>query len=298
MTKSDKSLEVLEKPQKIKYKEIIDIIIYISGIIIIFNQIFNIIKNYKLNEYNEIINNCITCFLLIYLYVWSIILKIKKHNNIKYTKIIEEKYKNMLEITDNIRCFKHDFNNIMQAITGYIDVKDMDSLRKYFDGIAKECHHMNVLEVLNCQVTENPAIYSVLVNKYRKAKEMNITMNVEFLTNLKIFEEKSYVISRMLGILLDNALEATSECNEKTINVSFINEKNRKRNLIIVENTYVNKNIDLNKIFEKDYTTKESKRNSGLGLWKINDILKKDNSLELFTTKNDEMFRQQLEIYC
>ena len=65
--------------------------------------------------------------------------------------------------------------------------------------------------------------------------------------------------------------------------------------IIKIENTYGNKNVDTCKIFEKNYTTK--KGNTGLGLWKIQDILRKDNSLELFTSKDDKMFKQRLEIY-
>ena len=61
--------------------------------------------------------------------------------------------------------------------------------------------------------------------------------------------------------------------------------------------TYENKDVDTCKIFEKNYTTKKDKGNTGLGLWKIHDILRKDNSLELFTTKDEIMFKQKLEIY-
>lgn len=38
--------------------------------------------------------------------------------------------------------------------------------------------------------------------------------------------------------------------------------------------------------------------NTGLGLWEIRQILKRNNNLNLFTTKNSEFFKQQLEIYC
>ena len=63
----------------------------------------------------------------------------------------------------------------------------------------------------------------------------------------------------------------------------------------MIENTYANKDIDTEKIFEKKYSTKEG--NSGLGLWEVRQILKKNNNLNLFTTKNDRFFRQQLEMY-
>ena len=68
-----------------------------------------------------------------------------------------------------------------------------------------------------------------------------------------------------------------------------------RKDLIKIENTYINKEVDIRKIFEKEYTTKVG--NTGLGLWKIKDILSKDDNFDLFTTKDDYMFKQQLEIY-
>lgn len=35
----------------------------------------------------------------------------------------------------------------------------------------------------------------------------------------------------------------------------------------------------------------------GLGLWEIRQILKKHNNLNLYTSKDDKLFKQQLEIY-
>lgn len=35
----------------------------------------------------------------------------------------------------------------------------------------------------------------------------------------------------------------------------------------------------------------------GLGLWEIRQILKKHNNLNLYTSKDDKFFKQQLEIY-
>ena len=81
------------------------------------------------------------------------------------------------------------------------------------------------------------------------------------------------------------------------INVSFRKEDKKHRIIVIIENTYKNKDVDIEKIFEKGVTSKENKENSGLGLWKIRQILKKNNNLNLFTTKTDKFFIQQFEIY-
>ena len=66
----------------------------------------------------------------------------------------------------------------------------------------------------------------------------------------------------------------------------------------MIENTYGNKDVDTTRIFEKGYTTKtDTSQPHGLGLWEVNQILKKNKNLALFTTKNDTYFTQQFEIY-
>ena len=56
---------------------------------------------------------------------------------------------------------------------------------------------------------------------------------------------KIYEFARILGILLDNAIDAASECDEKILNIVFRNETKNNRNIILVENTYKDKNVDL-----------------------------------------------------
>ena len=94
---------------------------------------------------------------------------------------------------------------------------------------------------------------------------------------------------------MDNAIEATSECDNKMINVTFRKDNRKHMQLLVIENTYKDKDVDTDKIFEKGYSTK--KGNTGLGLWEVRQILKKNNNLNLFTTKNSEFFIQQFEIY-
>ena len=74
--------------------------------------------------------------------------------------------KTLIILHDNIRCFKHDFNNILQAIGGYIQINDMDGLKKYYKQILKDCDKVNNLYVLSPDVINNPAIYSILASKY------------------------------------------------------------------------------------------------------------------------------------
>ena len=207
--------------------------------------------------------------------------------------------KTLILLHDSMRGFKHDFHNIVQGIGGYIETENMEGLKKYYSQLLKDCNRVNNLTALNPSIINNPAIYNVMASKYHKADEIDVQINLGIFVDLNEFEKhmKIYEFTRILGILMDNAIEAASECKDKIIHVSFKKEENRNRLVMVIENTYANKNIDIDRIFEKDFSTKSKKTNSGLGLWEIRQILKKNNNLNLFTTKNEEYFVQQFEIY-
>lgn len=194
---------------------------------------------------------------------------------------------------DNIRCFKHDFDNIIQILGGYIDLNDMNGLRKYYKSLLAECKLTNNLNILNPQTINNPSIYSLLNNKYYKASEYNVTINFEIFSDLSKINSDIYELSRILGILLDNAIEAARETDEKIINIILKSDK--RKQIFIIENSCIDNNISTTKIFEKGYSTKEN--NSGIGLWKVHKILAKNTDIDLFTTVKNNMFKQELSVY-
>lgn len=251
--------------------------------------------------YSPYLSNVMTVIsiliLIIYVFVttYCLMKAIKLEIAKRDIKTLKMYNKTLISINDDIRAFKHDFNNIIQSIGGYIETEDLDSLKNYYRDLVKDCYNISNLENLKPEIINNPSIYNVLACKYNKATSKNIQMNIEVCMDLNTLNISIYEFTRILGILLDNSIEAAQECNEKLINVKFYNQTNRNRQVIIIENTYSDKNIDTIKIFEKSYSTKEN--NTGLGLWEVNKILHKHNNLSLFTTKNNTFFIQQLEIY-
>ena len=207
--------------------------------------------------------------------------------------------KTLILLHDKMRGFKHDFHNIVQGIGGYISTNDMEGLKKYYSQLLKDCDQVNNLTALNPSIINNSAIYNVMAAKYHRADELGVQINLAIFMDLNEIEQhmKIYEFTRILGILMDNAIEATAECKDKVIHVTFRKEENRKRMVMIIENTYLNKDVDIDRIFDKDFSTKSKETNSGLGLWEVRQVLKKNNNLNLFTTKNEEFFVQQFEIY-
>ena len=198
---------------------------------------------------------------------------------------------------DTVRSFKHDFDNIVNGIGGYIRDKDMQGLEAYYKQILEECKKTINLYYLRPELVNEPSIYNILASKYYIADKQKIEINLDVFLDLREIENhmKIYEFTRILGILLDNAIEAAKECEEKIINVSFRKDEHNQKIVVKIENTYKNKDVDIKKIFNKDYSSKEE--HSGLGLWKIKQILNKNNTLNLLTSKNDMFFQQQFEIY-
>ena len=207
----------------------------------------------------------------------------------------KENNKILKDMQDDLRGFRHDFSNILCTIGGYVQVKDMEGLSKYYSQIQKDVIKINNLGALNSDVINNPAVFILISSKYSNALELGIDMNINVFLDLNSLNMKIYEFTRILGILLDNAIEAAKEYDEKIINIEIRKDSNRNRQLLIIENTYANKDVDTDKIYEKNYSTKPG--NSGLGLWEVRQILKKNNNLNLFTTKDDKFFKQQLEMY-
>lgn len=214
------------------------------------------------------------------------------------TKKLEsaEEYNKTLHILhDSVRGFKHDFDNIVTTIGGYIKTNDMDGLKSYYSQLEEDCTKVNNLYVLDPDIINNPGVYNLITAKYNEALEKGIKVNLTVLLDLNDLHMKIYEFARILGILLDNAIEASSECDEKILNIVFRNESKNNRNIILIENTYKDKDVDIEQIFNKGVSGKQN--HTGLGLWEIRQILKKNNNVNLYTNKNEKYFSQQLEIY-
>lgn len=219
----------------------------------------------------------------------------KLKDTLKRLENSEQYNRTLQNLNDDVRCFKHDFDNIVTTIGGYVNTDDMEGLKKYYNHLEKECISVNNLYLLNPNIINDSGVYRLLVSKFIKAKKLNIKMSFELLLNMNELKMNIFEFTRILGILLDNAIEASADSKEKVINIYFKNEERNHRQLIVVENSYYNKDVNINNIFNKNETDKQN--HSGLGLYKIRKILNKNNNLNLFTTKNKKYFKQQLEIY-
>ena len=207
-----------------------------------------------------------------------------------------ENYNSTLSyLYDNVKAFKHDFDNMVFIIGGYIENNDINGLKTYYKNLEKDCERVNGLALLNPELINNSGIYNLLMSKYKKANDYKVEIHLEYFFDLQKLKMPIYEFSRILGILLDNALEAAKESNEKQVNILFRDSQRNHTQIITIENSYSNKDVDTSAIFEKGKTSKPN--HTGMGLWEVNQILRRNNNVNLITSKNEIFFKQSIEIY-
>ena len=138
---------------------------------------------YTMNRYNYplylLIYNAFANLFLVILTIYntynSLQLNIKK----KELENSELHNKTLSALIDNIRVFKHDYNNVVHAIGGYILLNDMDGLKKYYNGLSKDSQKVNQLEAISPNIINEPSIYGLIASKYQIADLKHLNFNFE-----------------------------------------------------------------------------------------------------------------------
>lgn len=267
---------------------------FIFALCVVMFQMVCLFKNYyTVKNYTPDI--FLFCSLLIYigLNIFTLIKVTQLHTTNEKLENAEAYNKTLTILHDNVRGFKHDFDNIIATLGGFVDTKDLTGLTEYYKDVAGDCQKTNNLYALNPKLINNPGIYNLLISKYNKIEEKGIKLNLSMQLDFNKLNIKTYHLGRILGILLDNAIEASETCDEKIINLEFRTSHRAKKYIILIENTYSNQDVDTEFIFKKGFTEKDN--HSGIGLWEVNQFLKNYDNIVLTTSKTNKYFSQQLD---
>lgn len=315
------SKEIVNNPI---YNMIANIFISILSIILVYLPITKKIINGTKDLYNK--NNRISKYFsifLVLLYVLSMknglefllksnyyinilfiigvvfILMLIMKNESKYDKLLEAN-KQMLnyvtkyeKIITNQGKANHEFKNQLMVIKGYAQMKS-DKLLDYIDSIVndtKNTHNSYLISQLNKFPdggVKGLLYYKLLTMDEEKIKyEINVETGIKTkLNTLTIDNNKD--LTKILGVLLDNAIDANKKVLKKEIIISV--KKENKYVCFELYNRY-KESVDLSKI-GSGYSSKGT--GHGYGLKLVNDIIKNNKIFELSSSLEDRYYVARL----
>jgi len=204
---------------------------------------------------------------------------------LRYEKIINEQGKK-----------NHEYNNQLMVIKGYVN--NPERLTEYLEEVIGDHRTGQNYTVKQLGFLPDGGVKGLLYHKLSKMEDNNIKYYLYVDQNIKdkdieSFDLKTYRdLTKLLGVFLDNAIDAALKSEEKEIEVE-LKDKNDCL-LLTISNTY-DKNIDINKVGKSGFTTKGV--GHGFGLSIVKDIARTNSEIETFSSKESDKFIQTAMIY-
>lgn len=182
-----------------------------------------------------------------------------------------------------IRSQRHDFNIHLTSIYGLIEHGKYEECYRYIEEIVEDTRDINQLLPLHY-----PAIGSLLYTYKELAMQKGLSLEFHLLYDLKHMPCNIYEMNKVLGNLLENAIEATEQGS-----ISVHINKQYEQIILSVSNPIDEESIQLNDLFTQGFTTKE--KHEGIGLPAIQQIIEKYNGV-MYPSIKERQFMMTVRI--
>ena len=224
--------------------------------------------------------------------------------NIKNERLTKE-YDNLIDfvkeyemIIENQRIDRHENKNTLVNIKSkLIDKSKRNDIIEYIDSILKEKTTFSKEKYAKLGYLPSNGLKGLFYYKIDRAENMGIKVSISIpkdvskslLYDLKGNDYKE--LCKILGVYLDNAIEASIISDDKNIGIEIYNRQDYVS--VIISNSYCGE-IDEVSINKTGYSTKGSGRGYGLSL--VNKILKSNPIFENETNVTPKLYIQKLTI--
>ncbi len=199
------------------------------------------------------------------------------------SEMLEEAYGQLEDLNATLRAQRHDFKNHLQVVHGLMELQEYDEAREYIGKV-----YDDIGRVGRALRTGIPAINALLAAKYGDCEAQGIALEAEIHSNWQELPVPGWEMCRVLGNLIDNAIDALRECPEmlgKRIRVVFDEEIHAFTFCVANNGPAVPESIRQS-IFEMGFTTKQA--GHGMGLHIVQEILKSHGGSILLECEDGE----------
>lgn len=215
----------------------------------------------------------------------------KIRNEIEKVDILLNNISNYEQIIDDNRINSHEMLNNLLLLKSYKNKnskkfeKLLDDLIIMYDKNGKSIRNISVLPK-----GLKGIIYYKINDLGKLGYEVRVNISKQVSSEIeKINNENFVVLCKCFSILLDNAIDACCNLNEKIISIDIYKEN--KCIILSICNT-CEKEVEIEFINKKNYSTKGKKR--GLGLYIVNNLLDNCESINLKQENLGKYFESKL----
>lgn len=291
---------LLRKPLKtvVNYKLSNNVkIVTVSALTLITIAIFfyNLISNFRHD--NDIYTYLLVIITLIVILVTLLRQKMDNENMFK-------KYDDLLTIMKNYesdieeqRTINHESKNELLTIRSKLSEENDKELCSYIDSIIGDKKSVKSAKFSKFKYLPSNGLKGFFYYKFIEAEKRGIKVSL----NISKLVENSYLgdmktkdfkdLTRIIGVYLDNAIEAASTSKDKKLGIEIYEVKGIIQ--IIISNTYDNA-IEKDKVGNERYSTKG--KNRGHGLLLVKRILNENNRITSETKITDNLYIQTIKI--
>lgn len=272
---------------------------YLLILILVSVSIFSIAIYFCLVNYNAILL-LMLLFFMITIYTIIVIMvikvsyqrsKIQAEYDILLTNLSE--YENLL---DKQRISNHENKNQLLVIKGMVD-KNESNVSEYINSIIDTQYKDNDTLIIKTNRIPSGGLKGLIYYKMLTMKEKKINVNLEVDRSLRDLDFSTIPVKthqelcKIVGVLLDNAIQALENSTNKEINIFLEYVDNEF--IIKISNTY-DGNIDLDKIDSAGYTTKG--KGHGYGLSLVKNIIRNNKVFKNEREVNGKLFSQIIKL--
>ena len=285
----DRILNITEKINKIQLSIFFIILMLIANILAM-TPYYSIEFKYLL-IFN--ISMTIMCFSII---LFTFITR-NNYNRITGKYNLAAKSLKDLEEMININTIKnHENKNQLLTIRAMI-INNEKSVIEYIDTIVNKKYNDDEKLYMQISVIPSGGLRAIIYSEILKMKleNINYTLNVDkkikTIDFIELGLDNISDICNIIGVFIDNSIDAVRELENKNIDISFYQENNRI--YIKISNNYKNE-INVSKLGNIGYTSKG--QNHGYGLAFVKSIVEKNNILDVKREIQKEIFSEILSI--
>lgn len=253
------------------------------------------------NAYDHFVFGIMIFLIIQTVFVIFLFLKILTRQKAKYKAQIEkQELENLKKYTESLEKqqqqlskFRHDYKNLLLSFKeiaksdySVVLTEQIGMLESYSDKYLDK-GEFDYKALYNIH---NDFIKSLLIAKLHQAKKLDVICHFECQKPLYDVMIPIFDCVRILGILLDNAIEAASECDNRSLNLMVYQDDSQIE--FIIKNTYKKLNISIEKLQKRGISTK--KNHSGLGLDTIQEFNQKYPNIFIQYQQEDGFFSAQL----